>query len=230
MWAKQYEAKQTRVLIVNITQLKSFFSRMSVLVKLENPDGPARRVLGGGEGLTLLLLTLRWCGGNHKPLKSCCLSLPLPPHPTPPPWLTWSWARGVGPGRGSQVSAAASGRGVDRLALDLDVGLLRGAGRGPRAHPLLDLGCHGHEGLLHVGGALGARLQEGDSQVVGEFLEERAQHAVRQSGRLTREQRSQKRDERLPQPICSASCWPQTFPSWPRNPRVCPPHHSGVLP
>jgi len=68
------------------------------------------------------------------------------------------------------ASAAASGRGVYRLALDLHVGLLRGSGRGPGAHPLLDLGRHGHEGLLHVGGALGARLQERDAQGVGEFL------------------------------------------------------------
>lgn len=78
---------------------------------------------------------------------------------------------GVDSGRGCfRVSAAASGRGVDWLALDLDVGLLRGAGRGPGAHPLLDLGRHGHEGLLHVGGALGAGLQEGDPQVVCKFL------------------------------------------------------------
>lgn len=70
----------------------------------------------------------------------------------------------------SQVSAAASGRGVDRLALDLDVGLLRAAGRGPGAHPLLDLGRHGHEGLLNVGGALGTRLQKGNPQAVCEFL------------------------------------------------------------
>ena len=80
---------------------------------------------------------------------------------------------GVDSGRGScRVSAAASGRGVHWLALDLDVGLLGGAGRGPGAHPLLDLGRHGHEGLLHVGGTLGAGLQEGDPQVVGKFLEE----------------------------------------------------------
>lgn len=78
---------------------------------------------------------------------------------------------GVDSGRGCfRVSAAASGRGVDWLALDLDVGLLRGAGRGPGAHPLLDLGRHSHEGLLHVGGALGAGLQEGDPQVVCKFL------------------------------------------------------------
>lgn len=68
-------------------------------------------------------------------------------------------------------SAAASGGGVDRLALDLHVGLLRGPVRGPGAHPLLDLRRHGHEGLLHVGGALGAGLQEGDAQVFGKFLE-----------------------------------------------------------
>jgi len=67
-------------------------------------------------------------------------------------------------------STAAPGGGVDRLALDLDVGLLCVAGRGPGAHALLDLCSHGHEGLLHVGGALGAGLQEGDAQVVSELL------------------------------------------------------------
>ena len=74
------------------------------------------------------------------------------------------------------ASTAAPGGGVDGLALDLDVGLLRTAGRGPRAHPLLDLGSHGHEGLLHVGGALGAGLQEGDAQVVCKLLDKTNNH------------------------------------------------------
>ena len=68
------------------------------------------------------------------------------------------------------LSAAAPRGGLYGGALDLDVGLLRATGRGPWAHPLLDLSCHGHEGLLHVGGVLGAGLEEGDPQVVSKLL------------------------------------------------------------
>lgn len=79
---------------------------------------------------------------------------------------------GQGEGRRQwRLSAAAARRSVDRLALDLHVGPVGGAGRGPGAHPLLDLSRHGHEGLLHVGGALSARLQERDAQVVCELLQ-----------------------------------------------------------
>lgn len=77
-----------------------------------------------------------------------------------------------------RASAAAPRRGVDWLALDLDVGLFGGAGCGARAHPLLDLGRHGHEGLLHVGGALGARLQEGDPQVICKLLQREEGHTM----------------------------------------------------
>ena len=102
----------------------------------------------------------------------------------------------VDSGRGSfQVSAAASGRGVHWLALDLDVGLLRGAGRGPGAHPLLDLGRHGHEGLLHVGGALGAGLQEGDPQVVGKFLEEGEEEGEEEEGEGEAEEGEEEEEE-----------------------------------
>ena len=120
----------------------------------------------------------RSCTHNNK-----LVLLPVHP-PTPPPpgclslWSVVTLTLVSGSGVDSKVvafgfllaSAAAAGRGVDGLALDLDVGFLRGAGRGPGAHPLLNLGRHGHEGLLHVGGALGTGLQEGDSQVVGKFL------------------------------------------------------------
>ena len=68
------------------------------------------------------------------------------------------------------LSAAAPRGGLYGGALDLDVGLLRATGRGPWAHPLLDLSCHGHEGLLHVGGVLGAGFQERDTQGVCKFL------------------------------------------------------------
>lgn len=36
--------------------------------------------------------------------------------------------------------------------------------------PVLDLLCHGQEGLFDIGSALGRRLEEGDTQLVGEFL------------------------------------------------------------
>lgn len=85
------------------------------------------------------------------------------------------WGRGV-LGVSEKASAAAPRGGLDRSALDLDIGLLCTAGRGPGAHSLLDLSCHSHEGLLHVGGILGAGLQEGNAQGVCEFLEKRATH------------------------------------------------------
>lgn len=65
--------------------------------------------------------------------------------------------------------AAASAGLSHRRALDLQVGLVS-AGRGAGAHALLDLGRHGHEGLLHVGGVLGAGLQEGDGQGISKLL------------------------------------------------------------
>ena len=34
----------------------------------------------------------------------------------------------------------------------------------------LDFGCHGDEGLFHVGGVLGTRLEKGDVQLVRVFL------------------------------------------------------------
>ena len=46
----------------------------------------------------------------------------------------------------------------------------RARGHGLRGHALLDGGGHGHEGLLHVGGVLGARLQEGDADLVSKRL------------------------------------------------------------
>lgn len=39
------------------------------------------------------------------------------------------------------------------------------------SHALLDLTCHGQEGLLDVGGVLCGSLQEGDTEAVGEFLQ-----------------------------------------------------------
>lgn len=39
------------------------------------------------------------------------------------------------------------------------------------AHALLDLASHGQESLLDVAGVLGGGLEEGDTQVVSEFLE-----------------------------------------------------------
>ena len=66
--------------------------------------------------------------------------------------------------------AAATARLPHRRAVDLQVGLVT-ASRGAGAHALLDLGCHGHEGLLHVGGVLGTGLQEGDGQGIGKLLQ-----------------------------------------------------------
>ena len=69
-----------------------------------------------------------------------------------------------------EASAAAPRGSLDWRALDLDVGLLRATGGGTGAHPLLDLSRHGHEGLLHISGTLGAGLEEGDPQVVSKLL------------------------------------------------------------
>lgn len=74
----------------------------------------------------------------------------------------------VGGGGGGLLTAAPSGL-PDGGALDFQVGLVA-AGRGPGTHALLDLRSHGHESLLYVGGVLGARLQEGDGQGIGELL------------------------------------------------------------
>lgn len=41
---------------------------------------------------------------------------------------------------------------------------------GSSAHAFLDLSCHRQEGLLHVRGILGRRLQEGNSKAISEFL------------------------------------------------------------
>lgn len=41
--------------------------------------------------------------------------------------------------------------------------------------PVLDLCCHGHKGLLHIGGAFGAGLQEGDANLISKRLA-REQH------------------------------------------------------
>lgn len=52
---------------------------------------------------------------------------------------------------------------------DLHCGLVVDGGR---AHPFLDLSCHGQEGLLDIGGTLSGRLKERDSKAVSEFLED----------------------------------------------------------
>ena len=38
------------------------------------------------------------------------------------------------------------------------------------AHPVLDFGSHGHEGLFHVRRVLSRRLQEWDPEGIGKFL------------------------------------------------------------
>ena len=55
-------------------------------------------------------------------------------------------------GRRGSSTAATTGL-SNWSALDLQVGLVSSS-RSSRAHALLDLSCHGHEGLLHVGGVL----------------------------------------------------------------------------
>ena len=44
--------------------------------------------------------------------------------------------------------------------------------KGDKVIPVLDLGCHGHEGLLNVGGVLGTGLQEGDADLVSKGLQQ----------------------------------------------------------
>jgi hypothetical protein len=52
----------------------------------------------------------------------------------------------------------------------LDLHLSGGTRRRRWANPVLDLGGHGHECLLHVGRVLGRRLQEGDAQLISVLL------------------------------------------------------------
>lgn len=90
-------------------------------------------------------------GGTPCPLREHHLEK-VPSCPTPRPLL---------------ATAAAS-----RLhggAVDLEVGSLTPGGS-PWPHPLFYFCSHGHERLLHVGGVLGTRLQEGDAQRVCELL------------------------------------------------------------
>lgn len=82
--------------------------------------------------------------------------------------------------RSQQVNArlAASTRlGADGLAREVDASASTASGLGFVA--LLDLGGHGHEGLLDVGGALGGGLDERNAQGVGEFLPEKEQKEKR---------------------------------------------------
>lgn len=79
--------------------------------------------------------------------------------------------------RGGGPLTAASSRLPDRSALDFDVGLVS-TGCGPRAHSLLDLSCHGHEGLLYVGGVLGTRLQKRDGQRISKLLPGRGEENI----------------------------------------------------
>lgn len=74
--------------------------------------------------------------------------------------------RGVG-----GASAAASRRRLHWSALDLHVRLLSASSCGSGAHSLLDLGSHGHEGLLHIGGVLSASFQERNGKGICKFLE-----------------------------------------------------------
>jgi hypothetical protein len=72
---------------------------------------------------------------------------------------------------GTDLAASSTGLGRQLLARsDLDV--LAGA-RGINigsSHTVFDLLSHGQESLLDVGGALGRSLQEGDRELVSEFL------------------------------------------------------------
>lgn len=71
----------------------------------------------------------------------------------------------------SRLAAAASRSGLYALALaDLDGGLVVDGGG---THALLDLPSHGQESLLDVGSVFRRRLQEGDANAVGEFLQRR---------------------------------------------------------
>ena len=69
--------------------------------------------------------------------------------------------------------AASARLGADGLAREVNAGASTARGLGFVA--LLDLGGHGHEGLLDVGGALGGGLDECDAQGVSEFLPEKEQ-------------------------------------------------------
>lgn len=70
------------------------------------------------------------------------------------------------------LSAASSWWRLDSSAGGkLHVGLLPSSGCGPGAHPLFDFCSHGHEGLLHIGGVLGAGFQKGDAQRVCKLLD-----------------------------------------------------------
>lgn len=53
---------------------------------------------------------------------------------------------------------------------DLDVLASTSGANGRSTHTILDLLGHGHEGLFDVGGALGRSLQEGNRQLISEFL------------------------------------------------------------
>ncbi len=68
------------------------------------------------------------------------------------------------------LAASRSALGLHRRGVDLD--LSGSARRSRRSHPVLDLGRHRHEGLLHVRGVLGRRLQKGDAKLIGVFLSE----------------------------------------------------------
>lgn len=68
--------------------------------------------------------------------------------------------------------AASTARLCWQLLSRSDLDALAGASRadGGSSHAILDLLGHGHESLLDVGGALGRGLQEGDGELISEFL------------------------------------------------------------
>lgn len=71
----------------------------------------------------------------------------------------------------SPPSAAAGLLRCDAAALAGPHGrAARARGHGLGGHALLDGRGHGHEGLFHVGRVLGARLQEGDADLVSKRL------------------------------------------------------------
>lgn len=45
---------------------------------------------------------------------------------------------------------------------------------GSNTSPGLDLGCHGHEGLLHIGGVLSTRFKEWDADFISKCLQDKA--------------------------------------------------------